>query len=142
MSEEFPTVLEVASPELAEIEDKSGPRQNEHGEPIPPGALLTDRLQAALANTGWNVDYRWTTYDGHAFDARRGDNRYDVEVTLLDRETARYRVIAKPRVGLLRRVFKGRLDPAEHKLLRVEIDRALLADGRIQVVTTWAVADD
>ncbi len=145
MSNPYPTLLVFTSPELLEIDDEHGPRRDEHGEPVPPGSLIADRLQAALTLAGWKCEFRWTTYNSHALDAQRGDNRYDVEVALADRDTARWTISAKPRVGLLRRVFAGRIDTQELTLLHLHIDQmlqALAADGRVTVVAPWAAAED
>jgi hypothetical protein len=83
---------------------------------------------------GWHIDYRWATYDGYAMDARRVDNRYDVEVKLLDtpHEEGRglWLITAKRRTGFFSRWLPGRSDPAEHALLRTHIDETLAADKR------------
>lgn len=139
MADKPPTVLTITSPAILELEDETGPRRNEQGEPIPAGAILADVIAAALAREGWSVDYRWTTYDSNALDARRGDNRYDVEVALTDRDNARWRITAKRRVGLLRWVFAGRGDPAELALLQRHIDLALATDTRVTHVGAWQV---
>jgi hypothetical protein len=138
MSDNLSTQLTVTAPELMEAEDKHGPHKNEHGEPIPPGNYLTDALQSGLSAAGWKCEFRWATFNSHAFDAQRGDHRYDVEVTLVDPASARYTVTAKPRVGFFKRVFSsGKPDPNEHALLRLAIDQVLAGDARITVTGGW-----
>jgi len=106
----------------------------DNGEELPPGQPLAELLEHGLAARGWQVKYRWATYTGHAFDARRGEQRYDVEIALLDREADAGRggwlVVAKRRTGFFRRLFKFEVDPAEHALLRHDIDAALESDAR------------
>ena len=106
----------------------------DEGQPAPPGQALADLLAHGLVAHGWDVSYRWTTYVGHALDARRGEQRYDVEVALLDREsdkgTGRWLITAKRRTGFFRRLLKREIDPAEHALLRHDIDATLAADPR------------
>lgn len=137
MTDKPPALLSVTSPAILELEDEVGPRRNDQGEPIPAGAILAELLATALQREGWRVDYRWTTYNSNALDARRGDNRYDVEVALADRDAGRWTISAKRRVGLLKRVFSGRVDPAELLLLQRHIDLALAADERITPVGAW-----
>lgn len=141
MSDRLPTKLILSSPSILEVEDEMGERINDSGEAIPPGQILADTLASGLSAAGWKVEYRWTTYATHAFDAQRADNRYDVEVGLSDRDHARWSVTAKPRVGLLKRVFSGKLDPAEHELLRLDIDRVLATDSRVTPNGSWVVED-
>jgi len=119
-------------------------------EPEPPGRPLADLLAEGLKRRGWTVEYRWTTYDGHAFDAKRKDIRYDVEVTCLDEKVpdavvkaatvvgaaeevageGLWLVAAKRRTGFFKHFFQGRSDPAEHTLLRLHIDECLAGDPR------------
>lgn len=103
-------------------------------DPSVPGLALADLLAAGLARRGWNVDYRWTTYQGNALDARRDTRRYDVEVALKDASpedrTGRWLITAKPRTGFFKRIFKDEQDPAEHELLRRDIDATLASDPR------------
>jgi hypothetical protein len=96
----------------------------------PPGGALAELIAMGLVARGWAVEYRWTTYEGHALDARRGDHRYDVELALADAEQGTWRVSAKRRSGFFKRIFQGGVDPAEHALLRRDIDAALETDGR------------
>lgn len=104
------------------------------GESNPQGEVLADLIARGLQRRGWTVDYRWTSYVGHALDARRGEHRYDVEVALLDGDkgddSGRWLVTAKRRTGFFKRMFKGGVDPAEQVLLRHDIDAALAADPR------------
>lgn len=138
MADRLPTKLTLTSLAILEAEDEAGARVNESGEAVPPGQVLADLVANGLTSAGWKVEYRWTTYTSHAFDAQRAENRYDVEVALVERESARWTVTAKPRVGLLKRVFAAKLDPAEHELLRIDIDRALGADSRV-TSSGWTV---
>jgi hypothetical protein len=120
---------------------------NAPAEPVPPGEPLAEILVEGLKRRGWAVDYRWTTYDGHAFDARRRDNRYDVEVKCLDTEATEGRglwlVTAKRRTGFFRRFFQGRSDPAEHRLLRLHIDECLAGDPRtVAEGSEWKTEED
>ncbi len=105
-------------------------------EAVPPGAPLADLVAEGLGRRGWHIDYRWTTFDGYAMDARRADNRYDVEIKLLDtpHEEGRglWRITAKRRTGFFSRWLPGRSDPAEHALLRTHIDETLASDPRSQ----------
>ena len=85
---------------------------------------------------GWHVDYHWATYTGHAFDARRLTDRYDVELTLVDLATAAWQLVAKRRAGLLRNLFKRRpneAESAEHLLLRTHLEEALWANPELTV---------
>lgn len=117
-------------------EGAAGPAEAlaDNGEPLPPGLPLAELLEQGLCARGWRIPYRWATYTGHAFDARRGEQRYDVELALLDTEADAGRgawlIVAKRRTGLFRRLFKSETDPAEHALLRHDIDAALAADPR------------
>lgn len=118
----------------------------DEGQPAPPGLALADLLAHGLVAHGWQVSYRWTTYVGHALDARRGEQRYDVEVALLDKEadkgTGRWLVTAKRRTGFFRRLLKREVDPAEHALLRHDIDATLAADPRTAgAAATWVTED-
>jgi len=127
-------------------------------EPEPLGGALAELLVEGLKRRGWTVEYRWTTYDGHAFDAKRKDIRYDVEVRCLDEklpETAvkaaavldateavtgegLWSVSAKRRTGFFKNFFQGRSDPAEHTLLRLHIDECLAGDPRtVGVASDW-----
>ncbi len=119
-------------------------------EPEPPGGPLAELLVEGLKRRGWSVEYRWTTYDGHAFDAKRKDIRYDVEVRCLDERLPAavvkaaevlgateevageglWLVSAKRRTGFFKHLFQGRSDPAEHSLLRLHIDECLAGDPR------------
>ncbi len=110
------------------------PERAAPGETNPPGELLADVLQHGLQRVGWMVEYRWTTFAGHALDAKKGEHRYDVEVALLDADkgddAGRWLITAKRRTGLFKGLFKGGLDPAEHAALRHDIDAVLAADPR------------
>jgi len=141
MAERLPTMLQVSAPAILEAEDDVGERVNDSGEVVPPGQIIADLLAAGLAAAGWKVEYRWSTYNTHAFDAQRADHRYDIEVGLVDRDAARWSITAKPRVGLMKRVFAGKLDPAEHELLRLDIDRTLKADSRVTPMGDWVAED-
>ena len=142
MSSSEPTLLTVTAPALVQAEDDAGVKRNPEGEVLPPGELLADIVHAELGQSGWKVEYRWTTYSAHAFDAQRGDNRYDIEVTLRDHDAARYTISARPRPGLMRRIFAGRIDHTEMQLLRMHIDTAIAKDARISVEVPWSVAAD
>lgn len=111
----------------------------DNGEALPPGLPLAELLEQGLRARGWQIKYRWATYTGHAFDARRGEQRYDVELALLDTEADAGRgawlIVAKRRTGLFRRLFKSETDPAEHALLRHDIDATLAADPRTAEAT-------
>ena len=130
-----------ASPEpSAETPDAAPPEVAPDAEPKPAGEPLADLIVAGLIGRGWTVEYRWATYQGHAFDARRGEHRYDVEIDLLDAPgdmTGRWLVTAKRRTGLFKRIFQGGVDPAEHEMLRRDIDGVLAADARISGEPVW-----
>lgn len=116
-------------------------------EVAPLGEPLAELLVEGLRRRGWTVDYRWTTFDGHAFDARRQDNRYDVELKCLDTEATEGRglwlVTAKRRTGFFKRFFQGRSDPAEHRLLRLHIDECLAGDPRtVSGASDWVSEED
>ena len=97
----------------------------------PPGKRLARALEAGLRARGWHVDYTWTTYMGHAMDARRVTARYDVELTLTDAERGAWLLSARRRTGLLQNLFKrrpGEAEEIEHQLLRAHLEEALRAD--------------
>lgn len=132
----------AAAPEAAPNaeSDDAPPNVAPAGEPKPAGEGLADLLVAGLAARGWTIEYRWATYQGHAFDARRGEHRYDVEVDLLDKPgdtTGRWLLTAKRRTGLFKRIFQGGVDPAEQEMLRRDLDTVLAADGRITGEPIW-----
>ncbi|MFO0747055.1 MAG: hypothetical protein U1F43_15535 [Myxococcota bacterium] len=138
MSDALPTKLTLTSKAIAEAEVEAGPRVDTAGEAVPPGQIMADLVAGGLAQRGWKVEYRWTTYSAHAFDAQRADTRYDVEVTLVDADSGAWTIVAKPRTGFFKRVFSSKVDANEHALLRHDIDAALAADARI-ASGGWAV---
>lgn len=132
----FAPKSEEAEADAPEPEDEAlpEPERAAPGETNPPGELLADVLQRGLQRRGWAVEYRWTTFAGHALDAKKGEHRYDIEVALLDADkgddAGRWLVTAKRRTGLFKGLFKTGLDPAEHAVLRHDIDAVLAADTR------------
>lgn len=100
------------------------------GEPHPAGADMTRFLDARLAAQGWEVLNRWTTPYGHAFDVKRTNRRYDVEVQMIDGDTERYLVTAIRRRGLVR-WFKGPANTDEHALLLTHLRGVLTSDPRV-----------
>lgn len=117
----------------------------------PLGEELANLLAAALEARGWHVEYRWTTYEGHAFDARRKEQRYDVELTSLDTSTTlskegprprelwqgRWVLTAKRRSGLFFRFWSKRYDADEHALLRLHLDEALAGEAKVAAAGEW-----
>lgn len=104
---------------------------------------LADALVAGLERRGWRIEYRWDTYEGVAFDARRQERRYDVEVSSLDRGPredwrGRWLVVAKPRSGFFRRLWAARYDADEHALLRLNLDEVLAGDARVESHGPWS----
>ncbi len=143
----LPVDEDEATPEAPLQEELADHWPPAPAEPVPPGAPLADLLAEGLARRGWHVDYRWTTFDGHAMDARRQDNRYDVELKLLDGPQDEGRglwlITAKRRTGFFARWLPGRGDPNEHALLRLHIDEILAADERAASPegATWLSAE-
>jgi len=101
------------------------------GEPTPRGREMAHLVERGLAAQGWEVLNRWTTPYGHAFDCKRTDRRYDVEVQLVDVEAARWLVSAVARRGLLRRML-GSENSEEHALLLTHLRGVLAGDARLQ----------
>lgn len=137
MSEVLTHKVVVAPAFLPAEEEPATPKDG------PLGEALADALVAGLTRRGWTVEYRWTTYDGHAFDARRTELRYDVEVTSLDRGpreewTGRFSLSAKRRTGLFKRLWPGRYDADEHALLRLNLDEALAGEPRVESSEPWS----
>lgn len=146
MSETIPTLRVVVAPSFVPGHEPAGDEEQAASvtpdelaavpevpggdEPSPAGGALADLIAAGLMKRGWVVEYRWTTYEGHALDARRGEHRYDVEVVLDDAEQGAWKVRATRRTGFFKRIFKGGVDPAEHELLRRHIDEVVAADAR------------
>ncbi len=133
-----PTTLGFLAPAyLAQSEPEAGAAHEPTdtpppaGDTEPPGNRLARALEAGLKARGWHVDYTWTTYTGHAMDARRVTTRYDVELALTDAERGAWRLSARRRTGLMQNLFKrraGEAEEVEHQLLRAHLEEALRAD--------------
>ena len=139
------THKELVAPAFLPEED--APEKPRKREEKPLGEELADALVAGLERRGWTIEYRWTTYDGHAFDARRKDIRYDVEVKSLDRGpregwTGHWALTATRRSGLFKRLWPGRYDADEHALLRLHLDEVLAGDPRIASSGVWWTEKD
>ncbi len=137
-------VAEVAEPAVRQGGEADPANEMAEG---PPGLEFAVVLAEGLTRRGWTVEYRWTTYDGHAFDARRKDLRYDVEVRSLDRGpreawTGRWLLTAKRRSGLFKRLWPGRYDADEHGLLRLNLDETLAGETRVVTRGTWWSEED
>ncbi len=140
----IPTVATFLAPGyVAEVVAEPGERRRPGGLPDapeapapaddsePPGKRLARAIEAGLRSRGWHVDYAWTTYSGHAMDARLVTVRYDVELALVDAERCAWRLSARRRTGLLQSLFKrrpGEAEEIEHQLLRAHLEETLRAD--------------
>lgn len=128
-----PAYLAEPEPDLpTPSDDTTAPAPSHESEP--PGKRLASALGAALRAQGWHVDYTWATYTGHAMDARRVTDRYDVELTATDVERGAWRLTARRRSGLLRNLFKrrpGDAEEIEHQLLRAHLEVALRGDPNV-----------
>ena len=130
-----PAFLDDVPPEVpAPAQDPAGatgePADTAPGpaEAVPPGERLARALEAALASRGWATPYRWATPYGHAFEARRAEHRYDLEIAPVDLALGSWLVTAVPRRGLFRRFFGGGVDREEHALLLAHLRSALALD--------------
>lgn len=138
----------LVAPGFLPTEEEREKRDQDAG---PLGEELANVLAAGLEARGWRVEYRWTTFEGHAFDARRKEHRYDVEVTSLDTAATLTRtgprppdawqghwaLVAKRRSGLFFRFWSKRYDANEHALLRLHLDEALSAEARVAAAGEW-----
>lgn len=126
-------------------------REERGSDAEPLGEELVGLLVAGLERRGWRVEYRWTTFEGHAFDARKKTQRYDVELTSLDTSTTltaegpwapeawagRWLLVAKRRTGLFSRWLSKRYDADEHALLRLHLDEVLAEESRVAAGGVW-----
>lgn len=141
MSAPLAVIREVSAPEFlpaTEEDHELGPEEGvrpsispESQEPL--GKPLADFLISYLRQLGWTIDYAWPTFRGHAFEAKRTNNRYDVEIESLEIELAPemreglWRLKAAPRTGLLQKLFRRqKVDLDELQLLHMNLDAALL----------------
>ena len=138
----------LVAPGFLPTEEEWEQREKDAG---PIGEVLADVLAAGLEARGWRVEYRWTTFEGHAFDARRKEQRYDVEVTSLDTSATlseggprareawqgRWLLTARRRTGLFSRWMSKRYDADEHALLRLHLDEVLGAEARVAAAGEW-----
>lgn len=138
----------LVAPGFLPTEEEREKRDKDAG---PLGEELANLLAAGLEARGWRVDYRWTTFEGHAFDARRKEQRYDVEVTSLDTSATlgkdgprapdawqgHWGLAAKRRSGLFSRFWSKRYDESEHALLRLHLDEVLAAEARVAASGEW-----
>ncbi len=69
--------------------------------PPPPGLALANAVVAGLTAAGVSVPNRWTTYEGHGWDARVDTWRYDMTLTLADQEEGHWILASEPRRGLM-----------------------------------------
>jgi hypothetical protein len=117
--------------------DLDPPAPSEAAAHEPPGSALMARIADGLRARGWRCDYTWATYRGHGLDARRVKRRYDLELWLADPEEGRWELSAEPRRGLFRKLFQQKPDPAEHALLRLNIDEALEDIPEVSRASPW-----
>lgn len=97
------TSLDFADPER----DPRAKVPDHYELPIPPGLALASKLAAGLSGAPCDGEllvlgeFPWTTYNGHAFELKRAGNRYDVIVTLQDRDAGSWKLSLEVRRKLL-----------------------------------------
>lgn len=154
MERDEPRYLHFLAPAFAPVREDENDDDHDHGRPAepadgvkadttdeaahePPGAALMARIADGLRARGWRCDFTWATYRGHGLDARRVKRRYDLELWLADAEDGRWELSAEPRRGLFRKLFQQKPDPAEHALLRLNIDETLEEIAEVSRPSPW-----
>ncbi len=132
-----PTFADVDHPDAQVEPDPDAPGYRDRDGTPPAGEALAGLLADHLS-AHWQIPGRWVTPAGHAFEARSGRSRFDLELRLIGAARRDWHLTLEPRRGLFS-WLSSRVDPNAHQRLRLQVSDLLTADPRIEDVR-WGQA--
>lgn len=131
---------------LAEAEAEAGHKPPPgHQGGVPRGLAMSALLRGALEPEPVEVENRWVTYEGHAFDVVHLGKRFDVTLACEDAEAGRWTLSIETRRGLM--PWARKTYPKSVSLIARALHRALKTDPRVSELRwfgedEWPPSDD
>lgn len=128
-----PTFADPDHPDSRARDDGDHPGYADVDGAPPPGMALANTLIAGLQAADVMVPNRWSTYEGHGWEARVEMWRFDVTLRLVDREEGTWELTFEPRRGLM--PWSRRTPPANvGERLQSAFDTIFDRDDRLQLL--------
>ena len=131
-----PTFADRDHPDSKVEPNPEAPGYRDRGGVWPAGEALAGLLSEGLG-ARWEVPAVWATPYGHAFEARSGPSRFDLELRLVGDARRDWHLTIEPRRGLLG--LRSKVDPNAHQRLRLQVSEVLAAEPRIEDIR-WGEA--